>query len=423
MDKKEKNSESEDDTNIMNKTFFNKYRCVKKLGEGSFGSIYKAEYNGDYFALKFESIKKGHYLLENEAIIMNYLKGPNIPYIKLYKSTSDYNILVMQLLGKSLESLFEEKKKFSLKTVCMIGFQFITVLEYIHNRHILHRDIKPDNFVMGLNNLSQNVYLIDFGLAKKYRSSKTLQQIPLVNRKKLTGTARYASINALKGYEHSRRDDLEAAGYVLIYLLKGRLPWQGIAAKNKEERYRKILLKKMEVSVKDLCENLPEEFNKYISYTRKMDYLEEPKYDFLKDLFISMLKKKHHKFDYVYDWTTPEEKLMRRVVTPKSELESNQNKKTTLASFKNYGDSKEDLNDKTLYLSLENNNSKKNYSIKNIKMTEKSQNNNTKNQSRNNKIEDNEEAIIISKRKGYLDTISNEEDEEVVCCTSGCQIF
>jgi len=423
MDKKEKNSESEDDNNIMNKTFFNKYRCIKKLGEGSFGSIYKAEYNGDYFALKFESIKKGHYLLENEAIIMNYLKGPNIPYIKLYKSTSDYNILVMQLLGKSLESLFEEKKKFSLKTVCMIGFQFITVLEYIHNRHILHRDIKPDNFVMGLNNLSQNVYLIDFGLAKKYRSSKTLQQIPLINRKKLTGTARYASINALKGYEHSRRDDLEAAGYVLIYLLKGRLPWQGIAAKNKEERYRKILLKKMEVSVKDLCENLPEEFNKYISYTRKMDYLEEPKYDFLKDLYISMLKKKHHKFDYVYDWTTPEEKLMRRVVTPKSELESNQNKKTTLASFKNYGDSKEDLNDKTLYLSLENNNSKKNYSIKNIKMTEKSQNNNTKNQSRNNKIEDNEEAIIISKRKGYLDTISNEEDEEVVCCTSGCQIF
>ena len=423
MNKKEKNSESEDDNNIMNKTFFNKYRCIKKLGEGSFGSIYKAEYNGDYFALKFESIKKGHYLLENEAIIMNYLKGPNIPYIKLYKSTSDYNILVMQLLGKSLESLFEEKKKFSLKTVCMIGFQFITVLEYIHNRHILHRDIKPDNFVMGLNNLSQNVYLIDFGLAKKYRSSKTLQQIPLINRKKLTGTARYASINALKGYEHSRRDDLEAAGYVLIYLLKGRLPWQGIAAKNKEERYRKILLKKMEVSVKDLCENLPEEFNKYISYTRKMDYLEEPKYDFLKDLYISMLKKKHHKFDYVYDWTTPEEKLMRRVVTPKSELESNQNKKTTLASFKNYGDSKEDLNDKTLYLSLENNNSKKNYSIKNIKMTEKSQNNNTKNQSRNNKIEDNEEAIIISKRKGYLDTISNEEDEEVVCCTSGCQIF
>jgi len=423
MDKKEKNSESEDDINILNKTFFNKYHCIKKLGEGSFGCIYKAEYNGDFFALKFESIKKGHYLLENEAIIMNYLKGPNIPYIKLYKSTSDYNILVMQLLGKSLESLFEERKKFSLKTVCMIGYQFISVLEYIHNKHILHRDIKPDNFVMGLNNLSQYVYLIDFGLAKKYRSSKTLQQIPLINRKKLTGTARYASINALKGYEHSRRDDLEAAGYVLIYLLKGRLPWQGIAAKNKEERYRKILLKKLEVPVKDLCENIPEEFIKYISYVRKMDYLEEPKYDFLKDLFMSMLKKKHHKFDYIYDWTTPEEKLMRRVVTPKSELESNQNKKTTLASFKNYGDSKEDINDKSLYLSLENNNSKKNYSIKNIKMTEKSMNNNKKYQGRNNKIEDDEEAIIISKRKGYLDTISNEEDDGVVCCTSGCEIF
>ena len=160
MDQSDKKSESD---NIINHIFFNKYRCIKKLGEGSFGSIYKAVYNGDYYALKFESIEKGQNLLENEAIIMNYLKGPNIPYIKLYGSTSDYNILVMQLLGKSLENIFEEKKKFSLKTVCMLGYQFVSSLEYIHNRHILHRDIKPDNFVMGLNHLSQYVYIIDFG--------------------------------------------------------------------------------------------------------------------------------------------------------------------------------------------------------------------------------------------------------------------
>ena len=432
MNNKEKDSESDNKDNIINKTFFHKYKCIKKIGEGSFGSIYKAEYNGNYFAMKFENIENGHNLLENEAIIMNYLKGPNIPYIKLYRSTFEYNILVMQLLGKSLENIFEEKKKFSLKTVCMIGYQFVSVLEYIHNKHILHRDIKPDNFVMGLKNLSQYVYLLDFGLAKKYRSSKTLKQIPLVNKSKLTGTARYASINALKGYEHSRRDDLEAAGYVLIYFIKGKLPWQGLAAKNKEERYRKILRKKIEVSPKVLCNDLPEEFGKYIAYTRNLEYLEQPDYDMLRELFISILKKENSKFDYIYDWTTPEEKLMRRVITPKSELESYQNKKTTLASFKPNIESREENIDRNLYLTLENNNSKNNLESKfnnnsNIYNLENNENNKDmgiKSYSKYKKIEEDEDAIIISKRKGYLDTISNEEEEEdVVCCSSGCKIF
>jgi serine/threonine protein kinase len=426
MEKNEKKSDSDD---IINRTFFSKYRCIKKLGEGSFGSIYKAEYNGDYYALKFESIEKGQNLLENEAIIMNYLKGPNIPYIKLYGSTSEYNILVMQLLGKSLETIFEEKKKFSLKTVCMLGYQFVSALEYIHNRHILHRDIKPDNFVMGLNNLSQYVYILDFGLAKKYRSSTTLKQLPLVNRKKLTGTARYASINALKGYEHSRRDDLEAVGYVLVYFLKGRLPWQGFTAKNKEERYRKILKKKMEVTPRELCEDLPEEFEHYITYTRNMEYLEEPDYEMLRGLFNSVLIKDHSKFDYIYDWTTPEEKLMRRVITPKSELESYQNKKTTYASFKHFYDSREEnYNDKSIYLTLEN--SKKNL----INKYNNNTNGNRENKENNDNIikkckknkqpqpEGSEEPIIISKKKGYLETLSNEEDD-VICCSSGCNVF
>jgi len=423
LENEDKSNDSENKDNILGNKFFGKYKCIKKLGEGSFGSIYKAEYNGDYFALKFESIDKGQNLLENEAIIMEYLKGPNIPYIKLYGSTSEYNILVMQLLGKSLENIFEEKKIFSLKTVCMIGYQFVTVLEYIHNKHILHRDIKPDNFVMGLNNLSQYVYLLDFGLAKKYRSSRTLKQIPLVNRKKLTGTARYASINALKGYEHSRRDDLEAAGYVLIYFIKGRLPWQGLQVKTKEERYKKILKKKIEISPEELCENLPQEFEKYIEYTRNLEYLEEPDYAMLRELFNSILRKDHAKFDFIYDWTTAEEKLMRRVVTPKSELESYQNKKTTFASFKHFGDSREENNDKSFHFTLENNNSKKNIGskINNSKAENNKEINDIKKYSRNNIIKDNEEPIILSKKNKNMDTISN--DEEVVCCTSGCNIF
>jgi len=423
LENADKSNDSEKKDNILGNKFFGKYKCLKKLGEGSFGSIYKAEYNGDYYALKFESIEKGQNLLENEAIIIEYLKGPNIPYIKLYGSTTEYNILVMQLLGKSLENIFEEKKIFSLKTVCMIGHQFVTVLEYIHNKHILHRDIKPDNFVMGLNNLSQYVYLLDFGLAKKYRSSRTLKQIPLVNRKKLTGTARYASINALRGYEHSRRDDLEAAGYVLIYFIKGRLPWQGLQVKTKEERYKKILKKKIEISPEELCENLPQEFEKYIDYTRNLEYLEEPDYAMLKELFNSILKKDHAKFDYIYDWTTAEEKLMRRVITPKSELESYQNKKTTFASFKHFGDSREENIDKSFHFTLENNNSKKNIGSKfnNSKMENNKDINDIKKYSRNKMIEDNEEPIILSKKNKHMDTISN--DEEVVCCTSGCNIF
>ena len=160
-------------------------------------------------------MKKDYNLLQNEAAIMNYLKGPNIPFVKSYGFNNKYNIFVMQLLGKSLEELLMERKNFSLKTVCMLGYQMINTLEFIHERHIFHRDVKPDNFVMGLDELSENVYLIDFGLAKKYRSMTTLIQYPLTKKDKLTGTARYASINALKGYEHSRRDELESVGYIL----------------------------------------------------------------------------------------------------------------------------------------------------------------------------------------------------------------
>ena len=184
-------SDSEEDyDDILDQTFFNKYHCIKRLSQGSFGQIYEAKYKNEKYALKFENRNKNYNLLQNEAAIMNYLKGPNIPLVKSYGFTSCYNILVMQLLGKSLEDLLIEKKFFSMKTVCMLGYQMVNILEFIHEKHILHRDIKPENFVMGLDELSDNVYLIDFGLAKKYRSIKTLIQYPLIKKKQLTGTAR-----------------------------------------------------------------------------------------------------------------------------------------------------------------------------------------------------------------------------------------
>ena len=229
---------------LLNSKFFSKYKLVKKLGEGSFGSVYKAMYNGNYYALKMEDISLDYDLLENEATILHYLQGPNIPRFESFSKDKGYYVLVMELLDQSLDNHLAKLGQFSVKTTAMIGYQIMKILKYIHDKHIIHRDIKPDNFAMGRNESNGTLYLIDFGLAKKFRSSRTLKQYPLTKRKSLTGTARYASINALQGYEQSRRDDLESAGYVLMFLLRGNLPWQNIKIKGKKDKYAKICNKK-----------------------------------------------------------------------------------------------------------------------------------------------------------------------------------
>ena len=210
----------------------------------------------------------------------------------------------MQLLDKSLEDLINKYITFSIKTTAMLGYQMVNILQYIHDRHIIHRDIKPDNFVMGAKEDNAKLYLLDFGLAKKYRSSRTLIQYPFIKKKKLTGTARYASINALEAYEQSRRDDLESVGYVLMYFLRGNLPWQGLKVRSKEDRYKKILEKKKETSSQDLCKEFPHEFFEYVDYTKNLEYEENPDYDFLRKKFLDVLKGLNEELDYIYDWTT-----------------------------------------------------------------------------------------------------------------------
>ncbi len=167
--------------------------------------------------------------------------------------------MIMDLLGPSLEDLFSFcGRKFGLKTTLMVADQMITRVEYVHSKNYIHRDIKPDNYLIGLGKRSNQVFLIDFGLAKKFRDAKTHQHIPYKENKTLTGTARYASINAHLGIEQSRRDDLEAIGYVLIYFIKGKLPWQGVAnTKNKNDKYHKIMEKKMSIPVEYLCLGIP----------------------------------------------------------------------------------------------------------------------------------------------------------------------
>ena len=365
-----KNNESKPIHNsnpMIGQFVFDRYKLIKKLGEGSFGYIYMAEYNNQYFAIKLEERKIDQNLLEKEAYIMGHLRGPGLPLVKSYGYNSKHNILVMELMGRSLEDIFEklEEKKMSIRCVCNIGYQMMEILEYIHNKHYIHRDIKPDNFVIGRKEKRKFIYILDFGLSKKYRSSKTLEHYKMVKKNNLTGTARYASINALKGLTQSRRDDLEAVGYVLMYFLRGKLPWQGIPVQNKEMRYKKIMEIKMSTSPEELCEGFPHQFTEYIKYTRNLKYEENPDYDYLKKLFVSLLNSDGFKVDCYYDWDKETIKYFRDFKNDNNKNDNNENK-----FFISSLNTNKQFNDKNMNIHISNENKKyirfNNYNPSNI---------------------------------------------------------
>lgn len=285
-----------------------KYKLKKRVGAGSFGEIYAGEDVETHrdVAIKLEQIKtRSPQLIYESKLYMLFAGGVNVPQVHWAGPEHDFNVMVIDLLGKSLEDLFQEcSNKFSLKTVLMLADQMLTSLEYIHKKSFIHRDIKPDNFMMGPPSNPSQVYIIDFGLSKKYRDIRTHQHIPFSDHKSLTGTARYASVNALKGVEQSRRDDMESLGYVWMYLLRGSLPWQGLSAKDQKQKYERICQKKEETPFEELCADFPIEFVNYFYMVRSLEFDQEPEYYRYRTMFRDLFRRLGYTYDYQYDWVT-----------------------------------------------------------------------------------------------------------------------
>jgi len=283
---------------------------TKKLGSGAFGEVFhgiNVKTNIEV-AVKLEPVNTKHPQVFYEAKLYQYLLSDSsvidkgIPNVYYCTTEGEFNILVMDLLGPSLEDLFNLcNRKFSLKTVLMLADQMLTRIEYIHNRGFLHRNLKPDDFLIGIGKRSHKIYIIDFGVAKRFLQ-KYGQHIPYIENKKLMGSGRYGSINTFLGIEQGRRDDLEVLGYVLLYFLRGSLPWQKVTASNKKDKYEKIIEKKLATSFETLCKGFPIEFFTYLTYCRNLRFDERPDYDYLKNLFKDLFQKSGFEFDYIYDW-------------------------------------------------------------------------------------------------------------------------
>jgi len=289
------------------KIFDKNYTIIvnRQLGKGGFGQIYLGRNIKDNtpIAIKVEdSSNRSHLHLEYE-ILKDIQGGIGIPRIFKYRQGQKHNYLIMELLGKSIEKLFSDNEKcFTYKTIFQIGYQMIERIQYVHYKGYIHRDIKPGNFVIGRGEKNKIIYIIDFGLSKKYIDLETNKHIPYKEGKGLTGTARYVSLFTHYGIEQARRDDIESIAYNLIYFAKGKLPWQGVKTKNKKEKHKKIMESKLANTPGILCMGLPDEFEKLLKYSRKLEFEEEPDYKGIKTMFKNYIINNGDTMNMEFEW-------------------------------------------------------------------------------------------------------------------------
>lgn len=284
------------------------YKIGKKIGEGSFGVLFEGSniINGVAVAIKFEPRKTEAPQLRDEYRTYKHLQGcDGIPNAYYFGQEGLHLILVIDLLGPSLEDLFDWcGRRFSVKTVVQVAIQMLNLIEEVHRHDLIYRDIKPDNFLIGRQGFpdENKVHLIDFGMAKQYRDPRTKQHIPYREKKSLSGTARYMSINTHLGREQLRRDDLEALGHVFFYFLRGQLPWQGLKAPTNKQKYEKIGDKKRTTSALALCEGLPKQFAEYLDLVRLLPFEAEPAYEEYRMLLVLVLDDMGVACDGDFDW-------------------------------------------------------------------------------------------------------------------------
>ena len=272
---------------------YGNYICniENQIGSGSFGEVLygKHKYNNFEVAVKIINSETSSETIKKEINItkkfQNEIGFPSIFDTFIHEKK---NIIIESMLGPSLDKLFKYCGRiFPLKTVCLIGKEMVKRLETMHGKGILHRDLKPNNLTWGNYNSSYNnisnsnyqnnkyeldintIYLIDFGLSCSYYEHElNMSHYKLKDNLNFVGTLRYASLNSHKGIRQGRRDDLESMLYILIYFLKGKLPWQDIKVKQKEERHKIIFHIKSNISIDSLCKDIPEEFANLLKYVK-----------------------------------------------------------------------------------------------------------------------------------------------------------
>ena len=290
---------------LTGKILFGKYKVLKKIGDGSQSTIYSGENikTGEGVAIKAEKQDAKDHLLEEEMKILSTLKNHEgiVDIIACGRKGHNF-ILIEKLLGKSLDILFlDSSKKFTLFDICQIAIQCLDRLEYIHSKGIIHCDIKPENFAIGVKD-PNIIYMIDFGLCQDYIDIKTGKHKSPIFTGYMTGTARYASRNALTGKQLSRRDDIESFMYMILYFLSKKLPWQGTRAKSITARYKKIYLAKKNFNYKEFCKNYPKEITTCVEYILFLGFKDKPNYEYMRKLFRKILKENNFTKKDFFSW-------------------------------------------------------------------------------------------------------------------------